>query len=75
MGEPIAPPDDFDAGLEGNLGQLTNEAWLSSHRALIDSGAIPADELGYLYDPDRDPETVSVSELNIGRDPKEPDHA
>lgn len=56
-----------------SLGELSDQAWLEAHRALIDSGAIPAEELGYLYDPDRDPETVTVDELTVDRDPKEPD--
>lgn len=67
-----APPDDADAGIEGNLGQLGNEEWLTAHRALIDSGALPAEELAYLYDPDRDPATVDPSELTVDRDPAEP---
>lgn len=67
-----APGDDFDAGLEGNLREVSNEEWLTSHRALIDSGAVPVEELAYLYDPDRDPDTVTVDDLTIARDPKEP---
>lgn len=66
------PPDDADARLEGNLGQLTDEQWLAGHRALIDSGALPAAELAYLYDPSRDPETVTVDDLTVDPDPAEP---
>lgn len=57
------PPDDADAGLEGNLGQVTDEEWLRAHRALIVSGAIPESELAYLYDPDRDPGDVTPDDL------------
>lgn len=64
-------PEEFD-GCEATLGTLTDEDWLAAHRALIDSGAIPAEQLGYLYDPDRDPDTVSLDELNTDHDPKEP---
>lgn len=67
------PPDDADAGLEGNLGHLTDKQWLTAHRALLASGAIPAEELAYLYDPDRDPADVDPAELTVDRDPKEPD--
>lgn len=73
-GDELAPPDDADAGLEGNLGQLTDEDWLRGHRALMASGAIPEAELAYLYDPDRDPADVTLDQLTVDRDPKEPDH-
>lgn len=65
------PPPAEDA-LEADLRTLTDEAWLADHRALIDSGAIPAAELAYLYDPDRDPADVDPAELTVGQDPKEP---
>ena len=67
-----APPDDADAGLEGNLGQATDEEWLRGHKRLIVSGDIPEEELAYLYDPDRDPASVSVDDLSVSPDPKEP---
>lgn len=51
---------------------VSDEEWLQSHRALIDAGFIPAEELGYLYDPDRPAEDVDVSELSFEVDPKEP---
>jgi hypothetical protein len=69
---PEPEPDDADAGLEGNLGQATDAEWLAAHRALIDSAALPASELAYLYDPDRDPADVTPDELTVDRDPKEP---
>lgn len=72
MSEP-APPDSADTGLEGNLGSLSDEDWLRGHRALIASGDIPARELAYLYDPDRDPATVTAADLSVDRDPGEPD--
>lgn len=72
MNTPDAPPEDADAGLEGNLGQATDEEWLTAHRALMDSGALPPAEAAYLYDPDRDPATVTVADLTPGPDPKEP---
>ena len=75
MSNPDAPPDEYDAGLEGNLGQLSDADWLTAHRALIDSGAIPKSELAYLYDPRRDPATVTVDELTVDRDPMEPHNA
>lgn len=76
MSQPPSPPsdapgDDADAGMEGDLGQLSDADWLRAHRALIASGDIPESELGYLYDPDRDPADVSVDELTVDRDPKE----
>jgi len=67
-----APGDDADRGLEGCLSELTNEEWLAGHRALIASGDIPEHELAYLYDPDRDPATVTVDDLTVTPDPKEP---
>lgn len=48
---------------EANLGTVTDEEWLAGHRALIASGAIPPEEAAYLYDPDRDPATVTVEDL------------
>ncbi len=72
MTAPDAPPDDADAGLEGNLGAVSDEEWLAGHRWLMASGSIPSEELAYLYDPDRDPATVTVDELTVDRDPKEP---
>ena len=69
---PDAPPDDADAGMEGHLGDLTDEEWLRGHRALMASGDIPEAELAYLYDPDRDPATVTVDDLTTSPDPKEP---
>ncbi len=71
MTEPA--PDEADRGLEGNLGQLTDEEWLAGHRALMASGDIPEAELAYLYDPDRDPSTVTVADLTVTPDPKEPE--
>lgn len=69
----MRPPTKEDPGAaEGNLGQLSNEDWLASHRSLIESGAIPEHELAYLYDPDRDPDTVTVDDLTVDHDPKEP---
>lgn len=76
MSDPKKAPDDAaDRGLEGNLGALTDEEWLIGHRALIASGDIPENELAYLYDPERDPETVTVDDLTVTPDPKEPGHA
>lgn len=72
MTDPQPPADDFDAGLEANLGRVTDEQWLAGHRALAASGALPESELAYLYDPDRDPTTVTPDDLTPGRDPKEP---
>lgn len=73
MSSPTAPPDDADAGVEADLGSVSNEDWLRAHRQLIASGDIPEDELAYLYDPDVDPADVSPAELTTRRDPKEPD--
>lgn len=67
-----APPDDADAGLAGDLGTVTDQEWLTAHRQLLRSGAVPPEELAYLYDPDRDPDDVTVDELSVDRDPKEP---
>lgn len=64
-------PEEYD-GCEAAMSTLTDEEWLKAHRALIDSGDLPAEQLGYLYDPDRDPETVSLDELTVDHDPKEP---
>ena len=72
MPSPDAPADSADAGLEANLGQISDEAWLAAHRELIASGDIPEHELAYLYDPDRDPATVAPDELTVAPDPKEP---
>lgn len=72
MTTPDAPPDEADAGLEGNLGALTDEDWLTGHRWLISTGAVPPEEAAYLYDPDRDPATVTVADLTPDPDPKEP---
>lgn len=52
---------------------LTDEDWLAAHRRLVDSGVLPESEVAYLFDPDRDPATVTVDELSTTRDPKEPD--
>lgn len=57
---------------EANLGDVTNEEWLAGHRALMRLGAVPPGELAYLYDPDRDPADVTVDDLTITLDPKEP---
>lgn len=72
-----APPDDADRGIEGNLGQLTDEQWLAGHRALqrMAGDVFPAGELAYLYDPARDPGTVTVDDLTVDRDPAEPSDA
>lgn len=43
--------------------ELTDEEWFAGHRYLISLGVIPDDELAYLYDPDRDPATVSPEDL------------
>lgn len=67
-----AEPDDVDA-LEGDLGTVTDEEWLVAHKRLIDSGAVPLEETAYLYDPDRDPATVTEADLSTDRDPAEPD--
>lgn len=64
-------PEEYD-GCEAVMSTLTNEEWLRTHRALIDSGALPVEQLAYLYDPDRDPSTVTVDELSVDHDPKEP---
>jgi hypothetical protein len=69
---PDAPPDDADAGLEGNLGALTDEDWLAGHRWLVSTGVIPPEEAAYLYDPDRDAADVDLSDLSPDPDPKEP---
>lgn len=69
-----APTDEFDAGLDGALSRVSDAEWLAAHRALIDSGDIPDSELGYLYDPDRDPDDVVPDELTTSCDPKEPNH-
>jgi hypothetical protein len=71
--EPVDAPDDqADAGLEGNLGAVSDEDWLLAHRRLIASGAVPPEEAAYLYDPDRDPDDVDPAELTPDPDPKEP---
>lgn len=57
---------------EGNLGQITDEQWLTGHKYLQSLGAVPEEETAYLYDPDRDPETVSVRDLSVTPDPAEP---
>ena len=57
---------------EADLGQATNEEWLAGHRQLMELGAIPANELAYLYDPDRDPADVTVYDLSVTPDEKEP---
>ena len=69
---PMQDPPGNDGALEADLGTLTDEAWLADHRALVDCGAIPAAELAYLYDPDRDPADVDPAELTVEQDPKEP---
>ena len=75
MSEPTdAPPDEADAGLEANLGEVTDQQWLEAHRALIESEAVPLEELAYLYDPERDPDTVTVDDLTVDPDPAESDH-
>jgi hypothetical protein len=61
--------------LEGDLHSVADEEWLAAHRALLASGAIPAEEAAYLYDPDRDPADVTPDDLTTGRDPKEPGDA
>ena len=66
------PTSDAPSALEADLGTLTDEQWLADHRALIATGAIPAGELAYLYDPDRDPADVQVDELTTASDRKEP---
>lgn len=58
---------------EANLGQATNEEWLAGHRQLMQLGAVPANELAYLYDPDRDPADVTVDDLTVTPDEKEPE--
>lgn len=48
---------------EGNLGELSNEDWLEAHQALIASGQLPAEETRFLFDPDRDADTVALDDL------------
>jgi hypothetical protein len=62
MTEPDINPAEQDER-EGNLGQLTHEDWLAAHEALIASGALPPEETKFLYDPERDPDTVTVDDL------------
>jgi hypothetical protein len=57
------PPDDADAGLEGNLRQVTDRAWLEGHLNLIASGALPAEETRFLFDPNRSPDDVTAADL------------
>lgn len=67
---PDAPPDHVDAGLEGNLGQLTDRQWLEGHLTLIASGALPAAETAFLYDPDRHPAGVTAGDLTEDGQPR-----
>lgn len=65
-----APGDDADAGMEGNLGQVTDADWLAAHRQLIDAGALPAEETRFLFDPQRDPADVSPEDLTEDGQPR-----
>lgn len=64
---------DPDPEAEANVSGVTDEQWLAGHRALMASGDIPPEELGYLYDPDRPADTVIPADLTVDRDPAEPD--
>jgi hypothetical protein len=75
MTDPTKAPDDAaDRGLAAEVSGISDEQWLAGHRALLNSGDIPAEELGYLYDPGRDPATVTTADLTPDPDPAEPDH-
>lgn len=52
-----------DDTLEADLGTVTNEEWLLAHQQLIALESLPADQTAFLYDPERDPATVSVFDL------------
>lgn len=67
----MTAPRPDDRGLEANLGEITDEEWLAGHRALAATGAIPEAELAYLYEPGRDPATVTPEDLTPGPDPAE----
>lgn len=59
-------PPDPDETLEANLGTLTDEHWLADHQALIALGVLPMNETRFLFDPDRDPDTVQPNDLLDG---------
>ena len=60
---PDAPGDEADAGLGGDLSNCTDEQWLAGHSLLIALQAVPAEETRFLYEPGRDPATVTVDDL------------
>lgn len=55
-------PDESNA-LEGDLGTVTDEEWLAAHQRLIASGDLPPEETRFLYEPGRDPSTVTADDL------------
>lgn len=52
-----------ESPLEAKLGTVTDEEWLTAHRALIGTGVIPREELHFLYDPGRDSDSVTKDDL------------
>lgn len=58
-----APPPDPSDLLEGNLGDLSDEDWLEAHLSLAATGAIPAEELRFLYDPSTPSSRVTAADL------------
>jgi hypothetical protein len=47
----IPPPDDYDAGLAGHLGSVTDFEWFSAHHRLMAEVPDLAPELDYIWDP------------------------
>lgn len=47
-------PDDYDAGLSGDLGTVTDDEWRAAHERLAAdlAGQVPAEQIAYTWDPD-----------------------